>query len=230
LIGIATPAAQALANATSKTPIIMGAVTDPVGANLIKNVDAPEGNITGVSDQFPVAKQVQLMTELTPDLKTVGVLYSSSEDNSKSQVEAFKKATEAKGMTIKEYAVSNTNDITATMNVLASQVEALYVPTDNTIASAFSTVVQVAKEAKLPVFPSVDSMVKEGGLAAVAIDQYQLGVATGDMAADVLDGVAIKDLPVNFFTDVTPMINETVATELGITIPDSVKATATLVK
>ena len=199
LIGIATPSVQGLANATSDIPIIMGAVSDPVGAKLIKNVKKPEGNVTGVSDKFPVDKEVELIKALTPDVKKIGILYSSSEDNSKSQVAAFKKVAAEKGYDVSEYAVSSTNDITTTVNVALSKVDAIYVPVDNTIASAFPTVIELSNAAKKPVFPSVDTMVTQGGLAAVTINQHDLGVATGKMAAQVLKGKKVSELPVAFY-------------------------------
>ena len=112
LIGIATPSAQGLAAATKDKPIVMGAVTDPVGANLVKNLDKPGSNITGVSDHNPAKQQLELIKKLTPDVKTIGVLYSSSEDNSKTQVEEFKKLAEEAGYTVEEYSVPSTNEIT----------------------------------------------------------------------------------------------------------------------
>ncbi len=220
LIGIATPAAQGLASATKEIPIIMGAVTDPVGAKLVKSLDQPGGNITGVSDKTPIKAQVDLIKELTPNVKTVGVIYSSSEDNSKSQVEEFKTLAEKAGLEVVVKSVPSTNEIKTTSEVLLSQVDAVWVPLDNTIASAFSTLVQVAKEAKKPIYPSVDTMVEEGGLASVVIDQYQLGVETGKMAAKVLKGEDVSTLPVNVFDEGTPVYNEEVAKELGITLPE----------
>lgn len=220
LIGIATPAAQGLASATKEIPIIMGAVTDPVGAKLVKSLDQPGGNVTGVSDKTPIKAQVDLIKELTPNVKTVGVIYSSSEDNSKSQVEEFKNLAEKAGLEVVVKSVPSTNEIKTTSEVLLSQVDAVWVPLDNTIASAFSTLVQVAKEAKKPIYPSVDTMVEEGGLASVVIDQYQLGVETGKMAAKVLKGEDVSTLPVNVFDEGTPVYNEEVAKELGITLPE----------
>ncbi|GFH40885.1 tryptophan ABC transporter substrate-binding protein [Pseudolactococcus insecticola] len=222
LIGIATPTAQGLANATSKIPVIMGAVSDPVGAKLVKNVKKPEGNVTGVSDKFPVAKEVGLIKEVTPNVKKIGVLYSSSEDNSKSQVAEFKKAAKKEGYDVTEYAVSSTNDITTTVNVALSKVDAIYVPVDNTIASAFPTVIELSNAAKKPVFPSVDTMVAQGGLAAVTINQRDLGIATGKMAAQVLKGKSVSSLPVEFYDATTPVINKDTAKTLNITIPETV--------
>ena len=222
LIGIATPAAQGLANATAELPIIMGAVTDPVGANLVTDLKNPGGNITGVSDQTPVADTVSLIKEITPDAKTIGVLYSSNEDNSKIQVAEFKAAAEEAGYTVLEYAVASSNELASTVEVASSKVDALFTPVDNTVASAFSTVVSVANKSKTPIFTSVEDMVEGGGIASVTLSQYHLGVATGKMAAKILDGANPADTPVQIFNEGTVVVNQKVAKELGITLSDDV--------
>lgn len=222
LIGIATPAAQGLANATTELPIIMGAVTDPVGANLVSDLKNPGGNITGVSDQTPVADAVSLIKEITPDAKTIGVLYSSNEDNSKIQVEEFKTAAEEAGYTVLEYAVASSNELASTVEVATSKTDVLFTPVDNTVASAFSTVVSVANKTKTPIFTSVEDMVEGGGIASVTLSQYDLGVATGKMAAKILDGANPGDTPVQIFNEGTIVVNQKVAKELGITLSDDV--------
>lgn len=222
LIGIATPAAQGLANATTELPIIMGAVTDPVGANLVTDLKNPGGNITGVSDQTPVADTVSLIKEITPNAKTIGVLYSSNEDNSKIQVAEFKAAAEEAGYTVLEYAVASSNELASTVEVASSKVDALFTPVDNTVASAFSTVVSVANKSKTPIFTSVEDMVEGGGIASVTLSQYDLGVATGKMAAKILDGAHPADTPVQIFNEGTIVVNQKVANELGITLSDDV--------
>ncbi|NQP58698.1 ABC transporter substrate-binding protein [Streptococcus suis] len=222
LIGIATPAAQGLANATTELPIIMGAVTDPVGANLVTDLKNPGGNITGVSDQTPVADTVSLIKEITPDAKTIGVLYSSNEDNSKIQVAEFKAAAEEAGYTVLEYAVASSNELASTVEVASSKVDALFTPVDNTVASAFSTVVSVANKSKTPIFTSVEDMVEGGGIASVTLSQYDLGVATGKMTAKILDGANPADTPVQIFNEGTIVVNQKVAKELGITLSDDV--------
>ncbi|HFI0147247.1 TPA: tryptophan ABC transporter substrate-binding protein [Streptococcus suis] len=222
LIGIATPAAQGLANATTELPIIMGAVTDPVGANLVSDLKNPGGNITGVSDQTPVADAVSLIKEITPDAKTIGVLYSSNEDNSKIQVEEFKAAAEEVGYTVQEYAVASSNELASTVEVATSKTDVLFTPVDNTVASAFSTVVSVANKTKTPIFTSVEDMVEGGGIASVTLSQYDLGVATGKMAAKILDGANPGDTPVQIFNEGTIVVNQKVAKELGITLSDDV--------
>lgn len=161
VIGIATPAAQGLAAATKDIPVIMGAISDPVGAKLVKDLKHPEGNVTGTSNQVPIKQTVELVKSLTPNAKTIGILYASSEDNSKSQVESFKKYAEKDGLNVVEYAVPSTNEINTTMSVMTGKVDAIWTPQDNTIASAFSTVISSANQAKIPVYTTVDTMVKK---------------------------------------------------------------------
>ena len=220
LIGIATPSAQGLAAATKDKPIVMGAITDPVGANLVKNLEKPGGNITGVSDHNPAKQQLELIKKLTPNVKTIGALYSSSEDNSKTQVEEFKKMAEEAGYKVEEYSVPSTNEIASTMNVMSGKVDAIWIPIDNTIASAFATVVSSNKDAKKPIYPSATAMVEEGGLASVVVDQHDLGVATGKMAAKILKGAKPEETPVEIFNKGKSVINKKNAKELGITVPE----------
>lgn len=222
VVGIATPAAQGLASATKDLPVIMAAITDPIGANLVKDLKKPGGNITGVSDHNPAQQQVELIKALTPNVKTIGALYSSSEDNSKTQVEEFKAYAEKAGLTVETFAVPSTNEIASTVNVMTSKVDAIWVPIDNTIASAFSTVVSSKQSAKKPIYPSATAMVEAGGLASVVVDQHDLGVATGKMIAQVLKGAKPADTPVNVFSTGKSVINKKIAQELGITIPESV--------
>ncbi|MBZ2132205.1 ABC transporter substrate-binding protein [Streptococcus gordonii] len=220
LIGIATPSAQGLASATKNKPVVMGAITDPIGANLVKNLEKPGGNITGVSDRNPAKQQLELIKKLTPNVKTIGALYSSSEDNSKSQVEEFKKLAEEAGYKVEEYSVPSTNEIASTMNVMTGKVDAIWIPIDNTIASAFATVVSSNKDAKKPIYPSATAMVEEGGLASVVVDQHDLGVATGKMAAKILKGAKPEETPVEIFNKGKSVINKKNAKELGITVPE----------
>ena len=222
VVGIATPAAQGLASATKDLPVIMAAITDPIGANLVKDLKKPGGNITGVSDHNPAQQQVELIKALTPNVKTIGALYSSSEDNSTTQVEEFKAYAEKAGLTVETFAVPSTNEIASTVNVMTSKVDAIWVPIDNTIASAFSTVVSSNQSAKKPIYPSATAMVEAGGLASVVVDQHDLGVATGKMIAQVLKGAKPADTPVNVFSTGKSVINKKMAQELGITIPESV--------
>ncbi|WP_407855764.1 tryptophan ABC transporter substrate-binding protein [Enterococcus hailinensis] len=231
LVGIATPAAKALANATTDTPIIMGAISDPVGSGLVKDLKNPGGNVTGVNNLTPVAQQIDMAKELFPNAKTMGIVYSSSEENSKSQVETAEQNAKTAGYAVKKFAISSSNDLSAVTQQACQESDFLYIPQDNTIASAFQTLISESDKAKTPVFVSVDNMVKEGGIATVGQNQYKLGVKTGKMAADVLDGKAKPaDTPVNVIDYGDMIINEEKAKELGITIPDSIKEKAEVVK
>lgn len=221
VIGIATPAAQGLASATADIPVVMGAISDPVGAKLVKNLDQPEGNVTGLSNHVPLAQTVELIEMVTPDAKTIGVLYASSEDNSVSQVKEFTQYAEKSGLKVVEYAVPSTNEITTTMSVMTGKVDAIFVPQDNTIASAFPTVVTAANAAKIPIYSSVDTMVKQGSIASVAQSQYDLGLETAKIAVKILAGKKVSEVPVKVVDTGTPTLNLKAAKELGITIPDS---------
>lgn len=230
LIGIATPAAQSLANTTKDIPIVLGAITDPVGANLVESEDAPGGMITGVSDKAPVPAIIELAKELLPEAKTVGILYSSTEDNSKYQVEQAETAAKANGLTTVKKAVPSSNEIAQTVQVLAKEVDFIYIPVDNTIANAMQTVVNEANKTKTPIMTSVDSMVEQGGLATVGINQYQLGLQTGKMAADILAGKSDPaTTPIYTFDEGDTIINQKQADLLGITIPETLKESAMMI-
>ncbi|CAN2924232.1 tryptophan ABC transporter substrate-binding protein [Streptococcus dysgalactiae] len=230
VIGIATPAAQGLAAATKDIPVVMSAISDPVGAKLVKDLEKPEGNVTGLSNKVPVKQTVDLINELSPEVKRIGVLYASNEDNSLSQVKAFRQLAQKKGYQIVPYAVPSTNEVPATMSVMLRKVDAIFIPQDNTIASAFSSVVSASKAAKVPVYSSVDTMVEEGSLASISQSQYQLGVETANQVLQLLKGKAVSDIPVKVVDDGKPLINRKVAEELGIIIPPRLLKTATVIE
>lgn len=186
ICAIATPAAQTVANVAHDIPIVATAVTDYEAAKLVKSNDKPGGNVTGTTDMNPVEEQLNLLLKLVPNAKTIGTIYCSSEVNSQLQVELLKKAAAAKGITVKEATVSTVNDIQQAARSLTGEVQAIYVPTDNVLASAMPTLNVVTTEAKLPVICGEGGMVKSGGLATLGIDYYKLGVQTGEMAADIL--------------------------------------------
>ncbi|MTV82098.1 tryptophan ABC transporter substrate-binding protein [Secundilactobacillus folii] len=220
-IGIATPSAQALANATSKIPIVLGAVTDPKGAGLVKNNQRPGHNITGVSDQAPLKEQLDLIRRVMPSMKTLGIFYTSSDDSANAQYHQFKAICQQEHIKLKAYSISNTNDVDQVSQQMVQNVDAVYVPTDNTVASAMQTLVKNSNAAKVPVFPAVDTMVKSGGLATYSIDQYQLGVVTGRMTADILKGKKPATTPIHFFRHGKLILNMKEAKALGITFPSS---------
>lgn len=231
LVGIATPAAQALANNTKDIPIVLGAITDPKSANLVADNQRPGGNITGVSDQSPVDAQLALALKLLPDLKTIGVLYSSAEDNSAFQAEKLVSEAEKLGVTVKKYPVPSSNEISQMVQVMSSEVDAIYLPTDNVIANAMQIVVDIANKNDVPIIPSVDTMVEQGGLATVGINQYELGLQTGRMVADILSGKSVPaTTPIYTFTTGDIIINQKQADKLGIKIPADILAEAIITK
>lgn len=219
-IGIATPAAQALANTMKKSPVILGAITDPKGAGLVKNNQKPGGNITGVSDQAPLKEQLGLIKQFMPKMKTLGIIYTSSDDSAVAQYKKFVVLCKQEHIRLKAYSIANTNDLTQVAEQAAHSVDAIYVPTDNTIAGAMQTLVGAADKAKVPVFPAVDTMVKAGGVATYGINQYELGVATGKMSAQILKGKKKPSTtPVKFFRHGKLIINQKQADKLGIKVP-----------
>lgn len=223
MIGIATPAAQALANASSDIPIVLGAITDPEASNLVASNEQPGGNITGVSDATPIKEQLNLLKDLLPDAKNIGILYSSSEDNSIVQGKQAEELAKELGFETTTMTVSSTNDVAQIGAALASQVDAIWVPTDNTIASAMNTLVSETDAEGIPIIPAVDTMVEQGGLATVGLNQYELGKLTGEMTAAILKGeIEPATSPIQYLEQGDIFINQEKAAELGITIPQSI--------
>ena len=229
LVGITTPATLSLSNATKDKPIIMGGITYPVEAGLIKSEDKPGNNITGVSDRTPIKQQLEIMKKVLPNMKKVGILYTASEDNSVKQAQEAEKLAKELGLEVKVSTVANTNDIQQVTESLASQTDAIFVPIDNTIASAMATVVKVTDAKKIPVFPSADTMVADGGLLGLGVDQYQIGVETAKVVAKVLKGADTKDMPIVLANEGVIYLNEAKAKQLGIEIPKEIKDRAKVV-
>lgn len=221
LIGaIATPAAQTMANATKTTPIVATAVTDFEIAKLVKKNDKPGTNVTGSSDMAPIDTLVELMLKIYPETKKVGTIYSSSEINSERQVQIFKDIAKAKNLEVKEATVSSVNDIQQAAQSLVGKVDAIYIPTDNTIASAVPALLKITETAKLPIFAGEGGMTKEGCFASVAIDYYELGKIASNMAADILEGKSKpEDMAIQFQKEFKTLISESSLKNLGAKIP-----------
>ncbi len=223
MIGITTPASQALANASSEIPIILGAVTDPEHAGLVASNAEPGGNITGISDMTPVEEQIQLIRTLLPEAESLGVMYSTSEDNSILQGDIAEDIASEYGFVPVVSTVSSTNDVSQVTASLVNDVDAIWVGNDNTVASAFPTLLEQTDKASIPVFPAVDMMVAQGGLATYGLNQYQIGIATGNITADVLEGADPATTSVRRAQEVDLVINYEKADELGINIPEDMK-------
>lgn len=217
LLAIATPAAQALKNETSDIPITVTAVTDLVGAKLVADNDKPGGNVTGTTDWAPVEKQIELLLSIVPDAKTVGIAYNAGETNSKIQADAAVATLKEAGVKAKVLTANTTNDVQQVITSLAKDVEAIYIPTDNTFATAAPVVGEVAKQTKTPVITGSVEQVENGALATYGIDYFSLGKMTGKMAAEILAGTKKPtEMPVQFAEEFTLVVNEEMASALGI--------------
>lgn len=222
ILSIATPAAQSLATVTQEDPILFTAVTDPVDAGLVADNEVPGGNVTGTSDMVPIEDQVALLLSLAKDAQTVGIIYNSSEPNSKIQADLAQEAIEAEGLEVKTLTVTSTNDVQQVMTTLAQEVDAVYIPTDNTLASTMPTVGEIALEYKLPVIPGSAEMVEAGGLATYGINYEELGRQTAKMALRIIEeGADTAEMPVETSNNLELVINEEVAESLGID-PESI--------
>ena len=218
---IATPAAQAVAGATSDIPVVGSAITDYVEAGLVNSNEAPGGNVTGSSDMNPIDAQLDLLIQLVPAAKTIGVFYSADEDNSVLQANLFTTAAEAKGLTVEKFTISNSNEIQTVVQSMEGKVDACWIPTDNKLAAGMATVAMIANEIKLPVICGESNMVTEGGLATYGLDYYQLGYLAGEMAVDILkNGKKPADMPIQFLpADKCELaVNEETAKAIGIDV------------
>ncbi len=220
IIAIATPAAQGAATAADGTdiPIIFSAVTDPAAAGLVENLDAPEGNITGTSDAIPVDKIFALAEELTPGVKSFGLLYNPGEDNSVSVIADVKAYLDEKHLTYVEAGVSSTGDVQTAAQSLLGQCDAVFSPIDNTVASAMGVLADEAIKAKKPVYVAADSMVHDGGLATVGVNYTNLGTQTADMTLKVLAGTPVSEVPVEVLRDNAVVVNPETADAIGVDV------------
>ncbi|MCF0154635.1 MAG: ABC transporter substrate-binding protein, partial [Veillonella sp.] len=230
VLAIATPAAQTMANASHDIPIVGTAITDYVQAKLVKSDDKPGTNVTGTSDASPVDQQVDLILAIKPQTKKIGIVYSSSEVNSQIQAEKMKAYAATKGVEVVEVTVSNVNDIQqAAQNLVAQNVDAVYTPTDNVVASAIGNLVAITDAAKIPVFPAEEGQMKGGGVASYTVDYEKLGYQAGLMAAKILKGEAKpEDMPIETATELKLVINPEKAAQLGLTIPQDLLAKAAM--
>ncbi len=231
ICAIATPAAQTVASATADIPIVATAVTDYVEAKLADDNDAPGHNVTGTSDMNPVEDQVDLILAIAPEAKVIGTIYCSSEVNSELQVGLMRQYAESKGLQVEEATVSTVNDIQqAAQSLVNKNVDAIYVPTDNVVASAMPNLVGVTDEYKLPVICGEAAPVANGGLATIGIDYYKLGQQTAVMAAKILRGEATPaEMPIETQKEMTYTVNQEVAERLGITVPQDILDKAEIV-
>lgn len=219
VLAIATPTAQAMAQVTSTIPILITAVTDAEAAGLVEQNERPGTNVTGTSDLNPVDRQLALVREIAPAAQRVGVVYNAGEANSLVQVEWAREVAAELGLTLVEATVASSSEVFQAAQSLVGRVDALYVPTDNTVVSALESVVQVAEEAKLPLVVGEPDSVARGGLITLGIDYYQLGRQTADMADRVLKGADPAEIPIEYQANPRLVVNLEAAGRMGIELP-----------
>lgn len=228
IVAIATPAAQVAVSSTEGTDIkvLFAAVSNPAEDLNIKNLDAPEGNITGTSDKIPVSSTVDLALQVNPELKTFGLLYNSGESNSVANAKEAREYCESKGIAVVEGTVSNVSEIQQVATNLCTQVDAIFTSTDNSVASSISVVVEATRQSKTPFYVGADSMVQDGAFAAIGIDYTELGARNADMAVELIEGKEVKDVPVVIFSEYQTYVNQETYDALGVALPAEVEEKA----
>lgn len=220
IFAISTPSAQAAYNATKDIPILITAVTDPVSAGFADSLDKPGKNVSGTSNFTPIEKSMKALDVLVPKAKTIGVIYNTSEVNSKVQVDNLKKYASEKGLKIVEKGISSSSEINQAASSLMGNVDVIYAPTDNLLASSMPIVSQLATKNKIPIIAAEEGMVKGGALACQGIDYEKLGYKTGEMAVKVLKGESkVSDMPITSLDDTNLIINEDTLKALSIDKP-----------
>lgn len=230
IFAIATPAAKAAYAATDDTdiPVIFCAVNDPVASELVDSMEEPGEDCTGTSDVLDLEAQVELIRSMQPDAKKIGILYTSSEDNSISNLKKFKAICDKKGLTVVDKAVQGAADVPAAAEDLAGKVDCINNFTDNNVVNNLSVVLSAAEKNNIPVYGSEEEQVKNGCLASMSIDYKALGKVTGQMAVDVLNGKDASKMAVRTISEATPLINTDVVSKLGLTIPEKYSSAATV--
>ncbi|NBB82557.1 MAG: ABC transporter permease [Alphaproteobacteria bacterium] len=222
IVPISTPSAQAVVSATQDIPIVFTAVTDPVGAQLVTDMANPGGNVTGISDMSPIADHLALIHEVLPDATTLGVPYNPGEANAVALVAVIEEMAPAMGFTIETAAANRSADVLGAAQSLVGSVDAIYVPTDNTIVSALEAVISVGTDNQIPVFSGDTDSVERGAIGAVGFDYYQIGRQTGEIVVEVLDGADPGSIPGRIASGSDLVVNPAAAEAMGVTIPQSV--------
>ncbi len=228
ICAVATPMAQAAFNAAEgKIPVIYTAVTDPVAAQLANEDGSSTGNTTGTSDKLAVDAQLQMIRDFMPDAEKIGILYTTSETNSVSAIAEYKELAPNYGFEIVESGISQQADIPMAVSDLVTKVDCISNLTDNTVVAALPTVLDAANNANIPVFGSEIEQVKNGCVATEGLDYVALGKQTGAMAAKVLNGEDISNIPFETITEYSLYVNNDALTKLGLSVPENLKDKAT---
>lgn len=228
IVAIATPAAQAAAAQTSSVPIVFAAITDPVAAKLVDSLDHPGHNLTGTSNRWPFEKQLALIPQVLPTARRIAAVWNPGEVNSQAAMAAIRPLATKAGLTLVEVPVASTADVALAATSVAEKADAFLMIPDNTVLAATGSLVNVCLEARKPLIGGDRDTVKQGSLATYGYDYYELGLATAEMAGDILvHGRKPAALPVRFPPTATLVVNQKTASVLGITLPQSLLQSAT---
>lgn len=219
IVPVATPAAQAVVNQSPQAPVVFISVTDPVGAGILSDMKKPDKNATGTSNIIPVDKIFGLAKKLTPSIKRIGILYSSGEKNAVLTAQKAEKYLGSNGYQVSVTTVTNSSEVQQAAQSLAAKVDAIYVPTDSTVQSAMTQLVEAADARKIPVYGSDPVMVKSGDLACVSVSYPQLGDRAAEMADEILKGKSVSEIPAEALTDYQYVVSRKAAQTLGVTLP-----------
>jgi putative ABC transport system substrate-binding protein len=226
MVAISTPSAQAAASVAKQIPVVFSAVTDPINAKLVSNLERPGGMVTGVQAFAPVDKHLDLIAQMLPGAKRIGVVYNAGESNSVSVVNALKQVAAPRQMTIVEATVSNTSEVANASKSLVGRADVIYIPTDNTVVSALNSVLQVGIANKLPVFAGDNESVEKGAIASLGFDYRDIGQQTGKMVIRILQGEAPGQMAVEPPRKEELVINTKAAQQMGVTVPPQVLSKA----
>lgn len=219
---IGTNQAQSLANKTKTIPIVLGAITDPKTAGLVKSWEKPGGNITGTSDLSPISVQLDRMAEIQPKARRIGIIYNPAEDNSGIIAERFKSECNKRGLSCITATISNQNEIRQTLVSLLGKIDVLYAPTDATVQSAFPLLIGTANEMKIPVFDCDEGTVKKGAVFSVGFNYLDLGVISADMAFNILkNGKSPGEMPIRMANNVQLFYNPNQIAKFGFLLPET---------
>ncbi|MDC0663263.1 ABC transporter substrate-binding protein [Marinobacter sp. SS21] len=220
VVAIATPSAQTMAAAARNLPVVFSAVTDPVGAKLVPNLQAPGGNITGVTDMLPLDRHIDLLQRVMPDANRIGTVYNPGEANAVALVEMLEERLAARGLELVKAAATKTSEVLGAARSLVGKVDAIYLTTDNTVVSAAEAVVSVGERAKIPVFAADTATVSRGAVAALGFDYYDHGRQTGALVARILAGANPGEMAVESVDKLNLFVNPAAAERMGITLSD----------
>ena len=221
ILALGTPAAQAAQRATTKIPIVFGAITDPVEIGLVETLEHPGKNVTGSSDKWPYEKQFEMIKYLLPKTENIGIVYNPNEANSENAMRDIRRIADQMGFRLNEVSVSNSTEVYSAAQSLVRKSDIFFAPADNTVLSALDAYLKVAKQYRIPLFVGDEGSVEKGGIATYGPDYYELGIETGKLAVRILNGESPFGLAVVRPTTGTLVINRSSSRYFNIQFPDS---------